>query len=647
MTRIALLESNGNTSVTGDNFKVSGATRNPAARYDRGLFQINSQHPYDPARLLSDPDYNVAAAREIYDLQGPQAWSTLPTAVGELENMTQESNDTQSIWDRIVQAAGTSLNQSVAVASGGAARDIVQSWFKKDNGETVTIEQVKQDAAAAGENTEEGQLPPDVLNSIGGFQGLGYSFVSSTFVQNPDGTYTNIGQVKFLDPMGRLVTFNTNPTTGQLDLNNPAISDIGLGPSNENLQGLTPLENGNFLHSSTGVVYDENGLIVSDPQGKLTERGLTIEDYNAQTARQRAATDRELGLGNLNLGWAQLEADTDLGYDSNAIARDRVALDRELGYLDSDTARRGQDINRELGLGALENERDLGTANAYEGAFGNETNRIEAGTSSYGKAGDLTSQLMASIAAMGSDPGSAVEREYLTRGMLPAGTSQSIPISGMLQDIISKLTNESRLAGEGRSPYAGYEGLNPPAPIAPTSVGPTTENTAPPTSEPAAIVPGSPEYQAYVKGVTGTRPWVSENPYIPPTVAPTSVPISQVASPQAQPKKAWPKDYAPDPLGGMGVIRLAEGGTTTDPLIMTGDPQQGNEANPEVVITPPGTPKMVIPVSDIVKGIPRYAFGTLPSAGTSPTVSESLKGNFTTQSNEAFQDLPSDRKSVV
>lgn len=41
-----------------------------------GLWQINVwAHPqYDPDRLLSDPDYNARAAREIWDRQGWQAW---------------------------------------------------------------------------------------------------------------------------------------------------------------------------------------------------------------------------------------------------------------------------------------------------------------------------------------------------------------------------------------------------------------------------------------------------------------------------------------------------------------------------------------------------------------------------------------------
>lgn len=52
-------------------------TANSNGSIDRALFQINSIHSqYDPAKLLSDPRYNTAAAKAIYDGQGLRAWST-------------------------------------------------------------------------------------------------------------------------------------------------------------------------------------------------------------------------------------------------------------------------------------------------------------------------------------------------------------------------------------------------------------------------------------------------------------------------------------------------------------------------------------------------------------------------------------------
>lgn len=52
-------------------------TANSNGSVDRGLFQINSVHSqYNAAQLLSDPRYNTAAAKAIYDGQGLKAWST-------------------------------------------------------------------------------------------------------------------------------------------------------------------------------------------------------------------------------------------------------------------------------------------------------------------------------------------------------------------------------------------------------------------------------------------------------------------------------------------------------------------------------------------------------------------------------------------
>lgn len=46
---------------------------------DRGLFQINSVHKYDPNKLVSDATYNTQCAKRIYDSQGLRAWTTYTT----------------------------------------------------------------------------------------------------------------------------------------------------------------------------------------------------------------------------------------------------------------------------------------------------------------------------------------------------------------------------------------------------------------------------------------------------------------------------------------------------------------------------------------------------------------------------------------
>jgi hypothetical protein len=64
---VAMAESGGNTQAV--DHDSDGST-------DYGLWQINSVHGYDSARLLSDPDYNAKAAVSVYSGSGWGAWTT-------------------------------------------------------------------------------------------------------------------------------------------------------------------------------------------------------------------------------------------------------------------------------------------------------------------------------------------------------------------------------------------------------------------------------------------------------------------------------------------------------------------------------------------------------------------------------------------
>lgn len=66
MVAIAMAESGGDTGAIN--------TSNSNGSVDRGLFQINSIHGYEPSSLF-DAKINTAAARSIYDSQGITAWS--------------------------------------------------------------------------------------------------------------------------------------------------------------------------------------------------------------------------------------------------------------------------------------------------------------------------------------------------------------------------------------------------------------------------------------------------------------------------------------------------------------------------------------------------------------------------------------------
>lgn len=109
MVAIAFAESDGIVNIIGDNFESGHQAEDSPARYDYGLFQINSQHGYDPDRLLSDPAYNTGAAAEILERQGFKAWATYNSGVY-LEHMRGDSepdvtvlNETRLLFTTVSQ----------------------------------------------------------------------------------------------------------------------------------------------------------------------------------------------------------------------------------------------------------------------------------------------------------------------------------------------------------------------------------------------------------------------------------------------------------------------------------------------------------------------------------------------------------------
>lgn len=76
MVAIAFAESGGETDAIGDNWQSGHQSVNSPARYDDGLWQINSQWGFSRNRLRLDPAYNAEVARYIFDRQGLNAWTT-------------------------------------------------------------------------------------------------------------------------------------------------------------------------------------------------------------------------------------------------------------------------------------------------------------------------------------------------------------------------------------------------------------------------------------------------------------------------------------------------------------------------------------------------------------------------------------------
>lgn len=89
--------------------KVNATNSNTNGTIDRGLAQINSVHKqFDANKLLSDPQYNLNAAHEIYKSQGYKAWSTYNN--GKYKNSAMQ-NSNMAVQNK---AFSTPIHQPVA-----------------------------------------------------------------------------------------------------------------------------------------------------------------------------------------------------------------------------------------------------------------------------------------------------------------------------------------------------------------------------------------------------------------------------------------------------------------------------------------------------------------------------------------------------
>jgi Lysozyme like domain len=103
---VALAESGGRVGIV--------SPPNRGGTVDRDLLQINSSHTqFDAKRLVTDPAYNAAAARAVWNAQGWSGWSTY------------KNGRFIKFWDRGVAAAG--LAPSTAAPTFGAGTSATSS----------------------------------------------------------------------------------------------------------------------------------------------------------------------------------------------------------------------------------------------------------------------------------------------------------------------------------------------------------------------------------------------------------------------------------------------------------------------------------------------------------------------------------------
>lgn len=175
MFRIAKAESGGDVSAVGDNIKSGHQKPGSKAHSDYGLMQISSQHPYDAKRLVSDPDYNMKAAREVYDRQGAKAWSTYPQVAREMGTNMAGPDDTKLTPEEIEQLAryspGTPAPFSTSGLPTGYTYDQITGRFSKtdSDGRVVPASTEEVVAAAQAERTSTATAtatPPSMTLSI-------------------------------------------------------------------------------------------------------------------------------------------------------------------------------------------------------------------------------------------------------------------------------------------------------------------------------------------------------------------------------------------------------------------------------------------------------------------------------------------------
>ena len=131
MVAICFAASNGIVNIIGDNFASGHQAEDAIARWDDGLFSINSQHGFDRARLLHEPEYNVGAARDIYEIQGFQAWMEY-TSGNYMQFMPVDANrlqePTEALRSQLLEIPEGSRQQAVAYVLGFLAENYASQF---------------------------------------------------------------------------------------------------------------------------------------------------------------------------------------------------------------------------------------------------------------------------------------------------------------------------------------------------------------------------------------------------------------------------------------------------------------------------------------------------------------------------------------
>ena len=582
MYQIALRESGGDPAAT----NLVGNDRS------YGLWQINTIAGANPDMLkydLTDPEQNAKAAREIYDRQGPQAWSTYNSsgsATGFNTQMAAPTLTTEqrfAVQIRIARDYGVPLKDvvwtgdsftvmaDISAYPGGpvVGREAQVQVWPTGNGADYTYEPPK--AAGSTANQQAGSLP------------TGYTFdpASGNVYRIGDNTRTPVSAAELQaaqrteSAVGRAPTnmdFQIDPKTGDLVSLDPVTGQLKTVKSGFGYPEVSPYQ------------AREDSLYGVKESGRQADNRLAADIYGTQESGRQSDSGfkaniygtQESGRQSDNVFKSDIYGTQESGRQSdNSLA---VSL---YGTQDTNAIRRAElgqkDVIDRAGL--MENARQANLEAALR-QFETRANLIP-------EFGDLAlreSDAQRQILSQGGD--------FLYRAFRSQGQDSPLP-----------LVTQADLMAHLRQQLAQLNGIIPPEALksGTTSIGGF--------SIPAAA-------QAPTLAPAGAAPTLTPAA-APPTLtpmAPPPIPAAATApklvgnngmtwtpTPAASGAQIYVPDGVPDWVKTGLVNQYAEGSTgfVMDKAFISGDPKPGRSArgaNPEMVYNPTGAPIAVQPL---------------------------------------------------
>lgn len=619
MTRIAVLESGGNNAAVGDNYLSGHQARDSAARFDYGLFQINGQHEFDPRLLTSDLNYNLRAARMIFDRQGPTAWSTYQTAVGNTGG-TGARNDAVGPTPQEIQAKIQALRtgrpedtaelQAYLKALPPESLRSWQQWVNSPEGLKASGRDKELSGALVGAGLLVGAaqtaplaagatgLTPSAGSAAATYAGTTAAAVGAGAIANQQGF--GVGQAQAAPTQAKPGDGGASLAQGITsitDIVRQAVEGSGLDQVAALSQaGFTILGMGSgrvSVIAPTGDIIefelDENGILkpVKDPADGATYDFQVAPDGTVFRASSTGAFERLDTFPELaeKPNIQTLTGDDGITYGFNPQTGELTPL-RQTGFAATDPERtfaegvRQFDTSQANALAiAREGQAAANTRNTQSETEANRRGVLSAQTSGFQSVNQLAPQL-GTLALQNAEFTRDVTRnpsDYIARAFFQRGAQSPLPQVSQA-DILNQL----------RANIQGFNGVL--SGFNPQTQQPLNFGTAapigavPPSAAPPVAAPSQPAAPTAPAGFTPWEGGATEN---------TS---------GAQ--------FFIDPSGSL-VPRFGMGGFTTAPVAVVGDSRSGMPTGfEETVYNPTGAPIAIQPGTQ--QGAPRYAFGTPP-----------------------------------